>query len=152
MARKNPRRNITRVDVVNKKGQVKGGWQVRVQRRGKKKCQFFSDSVYGGKRKSLNAAQAFRDEAEAESRRFTVLELSRKPSERNQSGTVGVRLHLQKNVYGDYEYQYWHWVAQWTDGRGRRKSRSFSVHQYGDEEAFRMACDARKKGIARAKR
>ena len=123
-----------------------------MQRRGKKTEKYFSDGTFGGKRNALAAAKEFRDSLEAESKKFLVKELAERPSVRNQSGIVGVRLHQQKDQRGDFEYQYWYWVAQWTDGRGRRKTRSFSVHQHGDEEAFRMACEARRKGVKQANR
>ena len=125
---------------------------MRMQRRGKKTERFFSDNAYGGKRGALNAAKDFRDQLEIQLRKYSVKELAQTPSKRNKSGVVGVRLHQQKDVRGDYEYQYWYWVAQWTDGHGRRRTRSFSVHQHGDEEAYRLACEARKKGVQQAKR
>jgi hypothetical protein len=152
MARKNPRRNISRIETTSDKGKSYGGWQVRMQRRGEKTEKFFSDNLHGGKRNSLQAAKDFRDQCESESRKYSVKELSVNPSVRNQSGIVGVRLHQQKDIRGDYEYHYWYWVAQWTDGLGRRKTKSFSVHQYGDEEAYRLACKARQKGVNQAKR
>ncbi len=152
MARRNPRRNISRIETLSAAGNVCGGWEVRIQRRGKKTEKFFSDSGYGGKRASLCAAKEFRDEIEDRSRKYSVKELATEPSVRNRSGVVGVRLHLQKDVRGDFIYQYWYWVAQWTDGHGRRKTRSFSCHTYGDEEAFSLACESRRKGVNLAKR
>lgn len=152
MARKNPKRNISRIETYSSTGKMYGGWEVRLQRRGKKTEKFFSDNAYGGKRKAFNAAKEFRDELEAKSRKYTVRELAQQPSVRNHSGIVGVRLHQQKDTRGDYIYSYWYWVAQWTDGHGRRKTKSFSCHTHGDEEAFRLACESRRKGVALAKR
>lgn len=152
MARKNPRRNISRIETVGKTGNIYGGWEVRLQRRGKKTEKFFADRRNGGKRGALTAAQTFRDEIEAAATKYTVKELAETPSSRNQSGMVGVRLHQQKDVRGEFEYYYWYWVAQWTDGRGRRRTRSFSIHQHGDEEAYQLACEARVKGVEQANR
>ena len=129
-----------------------GGWEVRMQRKGDKHEKFFSDRNHGGKRAALTAAKAFRDELEQAHKKYSVEELAQSPSRRNRSGVVGVRLHLQKDVRGDYEYHYWYWVAQWTDGHGRRKTKSFSCHTYGDEEAFRLAVEAREKGVRQARR
>ncbi len=123
-----------------------------MQRRGRKTEKFFSDNAYGGNRGALEAAKKFRDQLEASSRKYSVKELARTPSRRNKSGIVGVRLHEQIDTRGDFEYHYWYWVAQWTDGLGRRRTRSFSVHTYGEEEAFRLACEARRKGVNQAKR
>jgi hypothetical protein len=152
MARKNPKRNISRIETRSASGKVYGGWEVRMQRRGKKTEKFFSDNAFGGNRAALEAAKKFRDQLESSSRKYSVKELARKPSRRNKSGIVGVRLHEQIDTRGDFEYHYWYWVAQWTDGLGRRRTRSFSVHTYGDEEAFRLACEARRKGVNQAKR
>lgn len=113
---------------------------------------YFSDAQHGGKRPALQEAKKFRDEVEATNPKYTLAELSRRPSTRNKSGTVGVRLHQQKDSRGTYEYHYWYWVAQWTDGRGNRKTKSFSVHQHGDDEAYRLAREARQKGIEKAQR
>ena len=152
MARKNARRNISRIETRSATGKVYGGWEVRFQRRGKKTEKFFADSGHGGKRAALDAAKAFRDELETQNRKYTVKELAERPSVRNKSGVVGVRLHKQVDTRGDYEYHYWYWVAQWTDGLGRRRTKSFSVHTHGDDEAFRLACEARSKGVTQAKR
>ncbi len=150
--RKDPRRNISRIETQTSRGKISGGWSVRIQRRNQKWEGFFSDSTYGGKRNALAAAKKFRDETEATLRGFSVKELAANPSVRNQSGVVGVRLHREIKLRDGYEYHYWCWVAQWIDGRGQRKTRSFSVHQYGDEEAYRLAVNARRKGVAQANR
>jgi hypothetical protein len=152
MPRKNPRRNIARIENTDARGNVRSGWLVRMQRQGTKTEKFFSDGLLGGNRAALNAAKQFRDELESKSRHSTLLERAEEPSVRNQSGVVGVRLHQQKDRRGEYEYQYWFWVAQWIDGHGQRKSKSFSVHHYGDEEAYRLAVAAREKGVRQAKR
>ncbi len=152
MVRKNPNRNISRIETRSEAGKVYGGWEVRLQRRGRKTEKFFSDNGFGGKRGALNAAREFRDSLEAASRKYTVKELAQNPSRRNKSGAVGVRLHKQVDTRGDYEYHYWYWVAQWTDGLGRRRTKSFSVHTHGEDEAYRLACEARRKGVNMAKR
>ena len=152
MPRKNPRRNISRIETVSSSGHISGGWEVRIQRRGVRHHQYFSDGEFGGKRASLTEAKQFRDEIESAHEKYTVKELGEFPSTRNRSGVVGVRLHQQKDVRGDYVYQYWYWVAQWTDGHGKRKTRSFSIHQHGDEEAYRMAVECRETGVRMARR
>lgn len=152
MKRKNPRRNISRIETEGRNGRVYGGWEVRMQRRGRRVEKFFSDRIYGGRRKALAAAREFRDHLEETMKGYTVRELSRQPSRRNRSGVVGVRLHKQVDVRGAFEYHYWYWVAQWTDAKGRRRTRSFSVHNYGDEEAFRLAREARQQGLAEAEK
>jgi len=131
MPRKNPRRNISRLERVSHSGKVTGGWSMRIQRRGEKTEEFFSDQRHSGKRNALVAAQQRRDEIEQNSSHYSARERAEHPSSRNKSGMVGVRLHQQKDIRGEYEYSYWYWVAQWTDGRGRRRTRSFSIHSHG---------------------
>jgi hypothetical protein len=152
MPRKNPRRNISRIEVRAADDQRYGGWQVRIRRRGRKTEKYFADNAYGGKRGALQAAKAFRDDLERSSRHYLVKELARTPSRRNRSGVVGVRLHRQRDARGEYEYLYSYWVAQWTDGHGRRRTRSFSIHHYGDRQAFELACAARRAGVQQAGR
>ena len=151
MARKNPRRNISRIAPLDRGGKS-CGWMVRMQRKHEKVNSFFADAAWGGNRAALQAAKEFRDELEDESEKLTTEQRSESPSVRNKSGVVGVRLHRQKDVRGKYEYQYWYWVAQWIDGRGRRRTRSFSIHTHGDDKAYRMACKARREGVASAHR
>lgn len=149
---KNPRRNISRIERTNAIGKIVGGWEVRMQRQKERYCKLFSDSIFGGKLAALRAAKAYRDEVDAESRKMNVADKSLSPGERNRSGIVGVRQHQQIDRRGDYEYHYWYWVAQWTDGHGRRRTRAFAVEKYGDVEAFRLAWAARKEGVRKAKR
>lgn len=152
MARKNPRRNITRIDLVSRNGKSVSGWEVRIQRRHERVQKFFCDSKLGGKRAALKVAQAFRDLTESRLKPLSVADRAQRPSSRNHSGTVGVRRQHQVDRRGDFEYHYDYWVAQWTDGMGRRKTRSFSVEQLGDKKARQLAIAAREDGVKRAKR
>lgn len=149
MPRPNPRRNISRIDLVNASGRY-GGWEVRLQRRGRKWAKFFSDAAYGGNRAALRAAKIFRDDADQVLRPYTVRERSKNPSRRNRSGIVGLRLERRVERRGDYEYRYTSWIAQWTDGKGKRKTRAFSVDRHGAREAYRRALRARRQGLRRA--
>ena len=62
MARKNPRRNIARIEVPGEGRKIYGGWEVRIQRRGERFSKYFSDLSHGGKRLALQSAKVFRDE------------------------------------------------------------------------------------------
>lgn len=152
MPRKNPRRNITRIDLSTANGSGCGGWEVRLQRKGKRFEKFFADGQYGGRRAALQAAKSFRDSLEQRYQKYTVEELARQPSVRNKSGVVGVRRTVQVEETEDYVYSYAFWIAQWTDGKGKRKTRSFSVDKYGEDEAYQRAVQARKNGVSHAKR
>jgi hypothetical protein len=152
MARRNPRRNITRIEKTAADGTICGGWEVRIQRQRQSFNRYFSDSISGGKNAALRAAKQFRDQIENSFGRMSTEERAEQPSARNQSGVVGVQLKQHKRQHGDYEYTYLYWVAQWTDGRGQRKTRAFSVNKFGDAEAFRLAWEAREEGVHRARR
>lgn len=116
-------------------------------RRGEKIEKYFADTKFRGKLGALREAKDYRDDLEKELRPYTVSELAKRPSKRNTSGTVGVRVSYRKDIRGDYEYTYYFWVAQWTDGKGRRKTKSFSIDKYGHDKAYQLALKARKKGI-----
>lgn len=150
MSRPASKRNITRHDPLESGGG--GGWQVRMRRKGKSFDRFFADAAHGGKRAALNAAKLFRDEIDEENEHYTTKELSLKKSIRNTSGVVGVRRVEQVDLRGEYEYVYYYWVAQWIDGHGKRKTRSFSVSRYGESKAHKLAVQARKDGIEKANR
>ena len=135
-------RNISRID----SGSTHG-YQVRFMRRGYSFDQLFSDSIFGGKRKALHAAREFRDELEAEYPHYSRKEVAKIKSARHSSGTVGV--HLSEEIDGRWPNKpvYLYWVAQWSPEPGVRKSRRFSVNKYGSDEAYRLAVNARRKGL-----
>jgi len=152
MARPKTWRNISRIEQASSSGHLLCGWEVRIQRRGKKYEKYFGDSAFGGKRAALNAAKQYRDRLLQELRDYTIKELARVPSARNTSGIVGVRPATRTEVFGDYEYTYEFWIAQWTDAEGVRRTRSFSCSKYGDEKALQMAINARNRGVAQAQK
>jgi hypothetical protein len=152
MPRKNPRRNISRIALRSSRGSSHGGWEVRIQRQGTKHCRFFADRQWGGNRAALKEAKKYRDELEQQLKRYTVKKLAESPSARNTSGVVGVRKTWQTIESNGYEFTYEFWVAQWIDGLGRRKTRSFSIAKYGNEVAYQLALAARRKGVHQAKR
>ncbi len=141
-------RNISRIETISSAGNFNCGWQVRLQRRGQRFDRYFADNAHNGKRAALAAAKEYRDHLLEISRNYTVKELAQHPSSRNTSGVVGVRPAVQIEYRGGYEFTYHFWVAQWTDAEGRRRTRSFSCDKYGDDEAFRLAMQARNRGVA----
>jgi hypothetical protein len=102
--------------------------------------------------RALKAAKRYRDVVEDQASHWTVSELAQNPSERNVSGTVGVRRVRQRLVRDGAESRYWFWVAQWTDGHGHRKTRSFSIKKYGEDEAYALAVAAREDGVRKSGR
>ena len=67
-------------------------------------------------------------------------EVLRKPT---ASGIAGVN---KITTYSNgYEYEVW--KATWTNRRGRRSSKQFSINKYGTREAKRLAIEARMEGL-----
>ena len=59
----------------------------------------------------------------------------------NTTGVTGVS--LSKSTQGSESYK-----AQWVDGEGKNRSRSYNCAQCGKDNAFEMACEYRAKMIA----
>lgn len=137
-------RNISRID----RETTGGGYLVRVMRKGKRATKFFPDNEYGGKRKSLVAAKEYRDQLERTMRGYTAKQLSQKQRSNNTSGIVGVRKVYETDYRWESEPTYGYWVAQWSPKKGVRRTKRFSIEKYGDEEAYRLAVQARKRGVA----
>ena len=152
MPKASPNQNISRIDIEGAPG-TKGthGHQVRIMRRGKAVSKFFSDSLHGGKRKSLLAARDYRDSL-VNKLGPTDTGPHQEPSSRNTSGIVGVRRREAMRDTTNWIYYHYFWEASWTDADGERQKRNFSVNKYGEDEARRLAIAARKKGVAAARR
>lgn len=140
MADSDDRYALARIDLP---GVGTHGWQVRLQRQGKRYARFFADGVWGGPRKSYQAARDWRDallqKLENEERIRTC-----RPSARNQSGVVGVsRVSVSTNG-ATYEF----WQATWSPEPGRRRTVKFSISRYGEQKAFRLAVSAREEGVS----
>jgi hypothetical protein len=140
------RRNISRIVIEETDDKSSTyGWQVRFTRKGKQISQFFSDSGFGSEEKSLEAAKMFRDAMEIE------LGVGKVPKgyngERSKSGIVGVRRvkSTSKKSYGTYHYYFWE--AAWTSPSGKRKTKKFPISSHGEEEALRLAIEARQQGL-----
>ncbi len=138
----NRNRNIIRLDQ-----QTTGAYLVRVTRKGVLHSKYFPDAEYGGKRKGLAAAREYRDELESALKGYTVQQLAKRGRSNNTSGIVGVRVVEEVDYRWESQPTYRYWVAQWSPKKGVRKTARFSVEKYGEEEAYRLAVKARKKGL-----
>ncbi|QDT12162.1 AP2 domain protein [Planctomycetes bacterium K23_9] len=135
-------RNITRIN-----RQSTGGYLVRITRKGKLRSKYFAD-VDGGKRKALQEARLYRDELESKMRGYSSKQLAKKERADNTSGYPGVRKATEADPRWPSNPCYNYWIAQWSPSKGVRRTRRFSVEKYGEEEAFRLAVQARKRGVA----
>jgi len=118
------------------------GWQVRLQRRGMRYAKYFADRRHGGPEASLEAAKKWRDNlltTFSEDERARVCS----KSSRNSSGVVGVS---KVTIAGANGVIYYFWQATWSPSPGQRRSIRFSVKKHGEEEAFRLAVEARQNG------
>lgn len=139
--RNSSNRNITRMD----HEKVRGFW-VRIVKDGEMHQKLFSDSQYGGKRKALDAARAYRDHlrgklygehANSDRRVCTSFK-------NNSSGVVGV-YYVEKQRGQSVTRAY---VASWCPKKGGpQKHKYFSVKKLGKREAFRQACAYRKERV-----
>lgn len=65
---------------------------------------------------------------------------NRNPNKNNTSGVHGVNFYTSKG----YSY----WAAQWRTLENQNAVKSFSVNKYGNDGAFRLACEYREVMIA----
>ncbi len=121
------------------------GWQVRLQRRGRKYGKFFADRLHGGTRSSYRAARQWRNAlVEKLDERDSGPRVCLK-SARNSSGVVGVSKVAVSATNGE---TYYFWQATWCPEPGRRRCVKFSIRRHGDRQAFRLAVEARREGVS----
>lgn len=142
-------RNIRRVDDASRSTHA---WLVRVQRHNQTAIKMFSDSVWGGKRKALAAARAWRDEhKQAPAEQAHALWRRNCLRSNNRSGLVGVARYERKaDTYGHKTGGAAFWLASWTDEHGASRKRKFSVKRWGERGAKQKAIEARVKNVSHA--
>lgn len=140
-------RNIQRCDI---ESSGLHAWRVAVMRNKRSLTKWFSDAMYGGKRKALQAAIAFREKFLTETDGYdhqiwirTALRCD------NKSGISGVRRYVKIEQYNDSIYHHIFWRAYWSDENGYKRSRQFSVLRYGELEAKKLAIEERERQLAR---
>ena len=104
----------------------------------------FSDGVWGGKQKALDAALAWRDEQigllpayELQVRRRNLLRKN------NKSGVPGVGRYEREPPPGKEGKGSAFWMAFWTDPDGKAHKRKFAVNRWGERGAKLRAIDMR---------
>ena len=144
MKRMQANRNISRIE----RQTAGGGFLVRVMRKGRRVAKFFADHDHGGKRNALSAARNHRDQLEAKLRGYSAGQRAQLQRSNNTSGVTGVRKAYETDYRWESEPTYGFWVAQWTLPHGKRRTRRFSIDKYGEDKAYRLAVQARKRGVA----
>ena len=143
-------RNIRRMDDASRSTHA---WLVQVQRHNQIAIKMFSDSVWGGKRKALAAARAWRDEhKQPPAEQAHALWRRNRLRSNNRSGLVGVARYErkadadgQKKTSGAA-----FWLASWIDAHRASRKRKFSVKRWGERGAKRKAIEARRQGVGEA--
>jgi hypothetical protein len=126
--------SISRIDA---QGNHTHGYYVRVSIDGVVHSRFFQDARWGGREGALRAAQAH--DAAVISGRGPARE--KRPGRRNTSGVTGVSRGVEPRTGLPF------WLATWMD-EGRQRRAHFAVNKYGEEEARRLAVEARRSGLA----
>jgi hypothetical protein len=118
------------------------GWWVRLRRQGETLSKFFKDSDYPSKAAALKAAREHYRQLVKENPKTSRREFAERKTARS-SEIVGV----QRVVSIRFGHEYEHWKARWSPKKGVRRVKTFSVDFYGEEEAKRLAIEARQKGL-----
>ena len=119
-------------------------WKIKIRRRDRVIYKYFTDALYGGKAKALKAAKAYRD---ALMKKISGADYAMwrrtKMRPNNTSGVVGVGRYIKSEKTGRSLLEYPLWEAYWVDADGKRRSKRFLVHQFGERKAKRLAREIR---------
>ena len=132
-------RGISRVD----SGSTRG-FLVRAYRNGKVYSKLFSDRKNGGKRKAKKLAIIYRDELKEHVAQIPRQRKARVVlvDSRNNTGELGVSRSVKHGPNGrNYEV----FSVSWRPETGVQKCTSFSISKYGEEKAFKLAVEHRRK-------
>ena len=135
-------KGITRIENYKKRAD---GWQVRLQRRGEKFSRFYKDSDYKSKDTALRSARRFYNQLCKENPKSTRQDHAQRKTARTGE-IVGVRRLLKVDKrWGGNIYEVWE--AKWSQEKYQRRVKTFSIEKYGEEQAKRLAIEARRQGL-----
>lgn len=120
------------------------GWWARYTRDGVTFGQTFYDSEYGTPEAGLEAAKKWHKEAREILPPINRKQYAEIKKSNNTSGHTGVCRTFSRRV-GGKRYM---WVAHWSPEKGKFKHKYFYIDEHGEEEAKRLAIEARKAGLA----
>ncbi|MFE1598677.1 AP2/ERF family transcription factor [Methylobacterium sp. ID0610] len=113
------------------------GWMVTALRDGGVVTRHFADEHHGGSAGSRSEAERFAAGSAVCGREGLALMRRLRPRRNCRSGLPGVSRFVRKPSGTAF------WVAYWDDAEGRKIQRKFSVSIHGEEEARRLAIEAR---------
>ena len=124
------------------------GWRVSLRRHGKMHVKNFPDKKHTGKHKALQQAKLFRDEILIQYPPMTRQHFCSIIRSNNKSGISGVYTYSKSYVLRDGTIrESWYWEANWPNKQHESVSVRYSVKQYGEKRAKRMAIQAREQGL-----
>lgn len=120
---------------------VATGWRVAINRRGMHIDRHFSAKTYGSLEQAKAAAIAFRDKVNADIAPLTRREACATLKTNNTSGVPG--------VFRSETHTAPQWVARlYCPHRKKALSQTFAANRHGEERAFELAVEARKRFLA----
>lgn len=119
------------------------GYVVRYSRDTALFQKLFSDSIYGSKELALKAATDYLRELREAFPPMNRQEYCQINRNNNKAGIVGV----YKSSTTSRGHRYDAWVASWSPQKGVHKQKSYAINKYGEDEAKRLAIEARKAGL-----
>jgi len=124
-------------------------WRVSLRRRNKPIVKNFPDKTYGGKRKALTAAKEYRDQMLDEHPPMTRKEFCSTLRRHNTSGIAGVYRYAKRYKLKDgCIKELCYWEAHWPGKKaGDFEKATFSIQQYGERKAKKLAIAAREAGV-----
>ena len=140
------RRNIRRIDnEVNRTH----AWLVQVQRNNGIAIKMFSDGVYGGKHKALQAAISFHTQLLAAVPEYEYQIRLRSILRRNNTSGIPGVARYDKIDNPNTGHRVVFWLAFWVDEHGASRKRKFSVLLYGERKAKQLAVAERERQLKR---
>jgi hypothetical protein len=112
---------------------------------GATRCKFFSDKASGSKRKALEAAIKYRDQAEKELGRPRTDRQVSSGSGKTETGVTGVNLRKQvvRTEEGEKVIKKYY-VVTWHPWPGKTCAKMVSIEKYGERVALLKACRIRR--------
>jgi hypothetical protein len=119
-----------------------------LSRRGKRHVKNFPDKKWGGKGRALENARQYRDELLRKYPPMSRKEFCSILRSNNKSGITGVYKYAKgfKLQNGTIK-QSWYWEATWPVGNSQQDHQSFSVNEYGEDKARKLAIRTRKAAL-----
>ncbi len=133
--RKSKHKGISRIDTADTHG-----YYARVYHNCRTYSKLFSDRVWGGKRKAMDAAIQWRQDEAKRIQKLAEKDPSYRKRARSNTGVIGVSKTMKRNRNGTISPCY---SVSWHPKPGIHKCTSFSIRRHGDKKAFKLACEFR---------